>query len=547
MNKRPNIIFIMADQLAAAFLGCYGSRVNSTPVLDKMAAEGTLFTRNYATCPVCAPNRATLLTGRSPEIHGVVTNNYALSTDTPTYAHVLKRQGYRTGGFGKFHQTPMGKEVPESLDFLGFDESVSAEDTKWGPWLDWVKEKSPENYNYALAMTWPHGERKIDQDTIDLQQKVKKELLQPRRENSEWVNMYTSPLPAELHDTTYITELGLQFMKKHMEKYSDQPFLCQISYVDPHDPYDPPEPYANMFQPEDMPEALPRMWDQDEYPTLKRAINSLAFEKIADNPKAIKKLRALYHGSLKFMDDQIARIVDYVRENNMLEDTIIIFTTDHGDMMGDHSLLTKGVKHYDKGIRCPLIVYGAGINRQITGRLTCSLDFFPAFCEWACVPPEDMPPLEGKSFAGICKGQSEAKPWEEVCVAFYGVVSIITGDGWRLTRFTDDDRGHLFNLNTDPDEQSNLYYDRRYEEKKVKLLERLVKISTRSHDIPQYRNMPLYEGIKYHPAGWGFRNGIKHYLNEYGSPALRNCLEMESQKQGIYFTTLFMGNTLEEK
>ena len=143
----------MADQLAAAFLRCYGGQVDSTPTLDRLAVEGVRFDRCYATHPVCAPNRATILTGRSSSVHGIISNNYTLATDNTTYAQVLRAHGYRTGGFGKFHQTPMHVPVPDSLDYLGFDESLVTEDPKW-PWLDWVQMEHLEYHEQALAMCW---------------------------------------------------------------------------------------------------------------------------------------------------------------------------------------------------------------------------------------------------------------------------------------------------------------------------------------------------------------------------------------------------------
>ncbi|MCL5270546.1 MAG: sulfatase-like hydrolase/transferase, partial [bacterium] len=153
MAKRPNII--LADQLAASFVGCYGSGVNSTPTLDRLAAEGVRFDRAYAHVPVCAPNRATILTGRSQEIHGVVTNNLNLVHDGPTYADVLQREGYRTGSFGKFHLSPMMYPLPRNFNFLGFDESVPSEDPRLGPWIDWIEREHPEAYEQALATCWP--------------------------------------------------------------------------------------------------------------------------------------------------------------------------------------------------------------------------------------------------------------------------------------------------------------------------------------------------------------------------------------------------------
>jgi len=116
MPSQPNIVFIMADQLAAAFVGCYGSGVDSTPTLDRLASEGVRFTRAYAHSPICAPNRATIMTGRSNEIHGIVVNNLQLGTENPTYPMVLQRRGYRTGGFGKFHLTSMQLPLPNDFN-----------------------------------------------------------------------------------------------------------------------------------------------------------------------------------------------------------------------------------------------------------------------------------------------------------------------------------------------------------------------------------------------------------------------------------------------
>ncbi len=263
---QPNIVFIMADQLAAAMLHCYGGTVDSTPTLDRLAADGVRFDRCYATHPVCAPNRATILTGRSSCIHGIITNNYTLLPDNTTYAQVLQALGYRTGGFGKFHQTPMHTPVPESLTYLGFGESTVTEDPKW-PWLDWVAREHPEHYEAALAMCWDWPNHPSDPRIGD-RAEARRKHLQSLVDAEPWPLMHASPLPPEVHDTTYITELGLDFMQRHLAEHGDQPFFCHISYVDPHDPYDPPEPYASMFDPDAMPEPLPAEWLDGDYPDL---------------------------------------------------------------------------------------------------------------------------------------------------------------------------------------------------------------------------------------------------------------------------------------
>jgi len=503
-----NIVLIMADQLAAGFLGCYGSGVDSTPTLDRLAERGVRFDRCYATCPVCAPNRATMFTGRSPVVHGLISNNFTLQTDMPTFAHMLRSRGFRTGGFGKFHLTPMPMAHPADFEYLGFDEAVITEDPKLGAYLDWIAAEHPEHYRTALAMSWPiPWIHEYGPDKRDLEpewRKARQEILDPLEEASRWCLMYPSPLPAELHQTAFITDQALDFMARHSDDGSERPFFCFVSYVDPHDPYDPPAPYARMFDDADMPGPLPPGWDRERNAILDQSRDELRdFRTICDDPRAIARLRALYHGSVRFIDDQIARIVAFLDDRNLWDDTILVFTTDHGDMMGDHELLTKGVKHFDKGIRCPLIVCGRGIEAAVTDRLSCTLDFFPTLCDWAGVADALRPPLEGKSFAPVAEGGTEEDSWEEVLVAFGPVSSVITADGWRLTVYNSNDPGEMFNLREDPDEQNNLYDDPGWSEKRRELTERLVRCFIEQGECQQYRNLPAKDGKKWLVGGPG--------------------------------------------
>ncbi len=506
-----NIVFITADQLAAAMLGCYGSGVDSTPTLDRLAAEGVRYERCYATSPVCAPNRATMLTGRSPVVHGIITNNYALATDMPTYAHVLRAYGYRTGGFGKFHQTPMHVPVPENVAFLGFDESMISEDPKWGPWLEWVRSEHPEHFEAALALCWPQWPNSPSPGEVDACLDARNRILRPLEKASTWHLMHPSPIPPEVHDSTFITDMGLDFMRRHVDTYGDRPFFCHVSYVDPHDPYDPPEPYASMYDAEDMQDAIPAEWLDQGFKTLERAQKFHNFHELYDKPGIIRKLRALYHGSLRYLDDQIARIVNFLKSKNLWDDTILVFTTDHGDLLGDHGQITKGVKPYDKGIRCPLIVAGGGVQSAVISRLTCTLDFYPTFCDWAGIPPDGRPPLEGKSFAGVCAGKDGGECWSEVSVAIGSTESVITDDGWRLTRFLDDNKGQMVNLKADPDEQHNLYADPAYADKRIELFERLINVMAHPRRVPHYRNMPLIDGVKVSIHADKMADGVRSY------------------------------------
>ncbi|THF79104.1 sulfatase family protein [Cohnella fermenti] len=498
---KPNIIFITADQLAAATLHCYGGSVPSSPVLDSLAASGTRFDRCYAHVPVCAPNRATLLSGRSRSIHGVTTNNLVFPQDVPTYAQVLRSNGYRTGGFGKFHQTPMQLPLPPTLEHLGFDEAVLTEDTKLGPWLDWIKECHPEYYDMALATCWsmPYLNN-YGENGIDLRQRWEsafEKFIAPLRKNSDWAPMYASPLPKELHQTAFIVDRSLDFMGKHMMQYPERPFFCHVSFVDPHNPYDPPAPYDDMFRYEDMPLPVKQAEGEREIPTLARARDMMNFRKVSHSDKVLKQLQAYFHGSVRFIDDQIGRIVAWLREKKLDSNTIIVFTTDHGEMLGDHGFITKGSMHYDKSIRCPLIVHGPGIEEGVSNRLVSSLDFFATFCDWADIM--EIPPHEGFSFAEQCGGHHKSMTEvRELSVQYGAVRTLLTDNGWRLTLYDEGDRiyGQMFHLAEDPDEQINLYDRDEWQAQKIELLERLAAIHAKEGLVQQFRNLPIHEGYR---------------------------------------------------
>jgi arylsulfatase A-like enzyme len=265
-----------------------------------------------------------------------------------------------------------------------------------------------------------------------------------------------------------------------------------------------------MYDPDDMPDALPAEWLNQGFLTLEKAQKFHIFHEIYDRPEIVRKLRALYHGSLRFLDDQIARIVDFLKVKDLWENTVLVFTTDHGETLGDHGLITKGTKHYDTGIRCPLIVAGGNVQSQVTARLTCTLDFFPTFCDLARIPEEGRPPLEGKSFAGLCAG-SEDDGWSEISVAVGSVDTVITADSWRLTRFLADKKGQLFNLGDDPEEQNNLYDNPLYAGKRQDLFERLIYVMSLPRQIPYYRNMPLVNGVKVPINSDKLGKGVRFY------------------------------------
>ena len=187
------------------------------------------------------------------------------------------------------------------------------------------------------------------------------------------------------------------------------------------------------------------------------------------------------------------RQVQYLEKTDQLENTIFVFTTDHGDMMGDHGFLAKGCMHYDAAIRTPMIVSGKGIQPGvISQRLSSSLDLFPTICDWVGTDPR--PPLEGKSFAGACRGESTDKGWPAVTVQFNQAQSIITDDHWRMTLFQGAGLGQIFDLNADPQEQRDLYHVADANPKHLELVERHARAYMESHQLHHYRNLPVSDG-----------------------------------------------------
>ena len=516
-SRRPNIIFIMADQLSAKWVGCYGSGVASTPTLDRLAGKGIKFTRCITHAPACAPNRASIFTGRSLEIHGMVVNNLRLQTDSPLFTQVLQTHGYRTGGFGKFHFTEMPMYPHESMKRYGFDESVECEDPRWGAYLEWIARDHPQYFEKALALCWSqpfineYGREVFGKKDLEgeYHRAAEKHLI-PLKKASEWAMMYTQPLPAELTQSVFITDRSLDFIQRHQAQHNDQPYFCFISYVQPHDPYDPPAPYSTMFDPHDMKPAVPMVGDHYTCKLLESWRDVGEFRKVANNRDIVNKFRSHYHGNVRLIDDQIGRLMKYLEKTGQIDNTIIVFTTDHGEMLGDHGLICKWAMHYDAGIRVPLIVSGPGIAQGVVSdRLTSALDFFPTICDLANM--ELRPPLEGNSFYSTCQGKTGDKGWENMTVQLGAVRSIMTNDGWRITNYNQEGEGQMYNLREDPDEQRNLYHDSAWVKKRLELHERYVRSMVHSTDIPRYNNLPQKDGhrclfnpeyTKFSPLPW---------------------------------------------
>lgn len=350
-----NVIFIETDQLAAKWLGCYGNMAAHTPNLDRLAATGIRFDNCFANNPVCMPSRATTITGRSCQHHGVLYNGWELPGDSATFPKILQKNGVQTFGVGKFHLECHARGAFPDVMKYGFDRAENTEDTRAGEWLEWVREKHPDCYEAALSTCWPMEElREYGPEKIDLVEQI----IAVSKENNYTQNPMTSPnnatglafttcIPEKACQTTWITGRAIDFID---ERDKSKPFFLKVSYVAPHDLYDPPARFLDLIDPDAIPAPLPGEGLLDMFMSLPFVRHK---QYSADDWKFVRRH---YFASIAFIDEQIGRLMEHLESSGLRENTAIIFSSDHGDMMGDHGFPAKGAWHYDGCIRIPLII-----------------------------------------------------------------------------------------------------------------------------------------------------------------------------------------------
>jgi arylsulfatase len=331
MKPKPNILFIMCDQLRADALGCAGTWVK-TPNIDRIARGGVRFSNCVTTSPVCIPARISMATGRYPHNTGIWSNGrFDLPKGTPMWMSAIRDAGYRTSLFGKTALVPRVPDLRKSeylLNSYGLDDV----DEIRGP-------HASAKTRCRMTARW---------DSLGLLAHFRKDLEERVGKNRTLVR--PSPLPLEEYYDVYVGQQA----KKYLHRYKrSEPWFCWVSFSGPHEPWDTPEPYANMYRAEDMPEPFMRPPDRGRGPTGKLD------QKFAQFPRGeihnARQLRANYAGNVTLIDDQIGQILNEIETREELDRTIILFTSDHGEMNGDYDLIFKA-NFLNGAVRVPFIV-----------------------------------------------------------------------------------------------------------------------------------------------------------------------------------------------
>jgi len=441
---RPNILWICTDQQRYDTIHALGNEHIATPNIDRLVAEGTAFNHAFCQSPICTPSRASYLTGMYPSsVHGSSNGNDYWSEAAPLVTKLLADEAeYDCGLAGKLHLAGAhGRIEPRSNDgYRVFHWSHDSRD-QW-----------PEGHAYA---DWVRKEGHV---------------LAELRED-------TASLPPELHQTTWCADRAIDFICEKRE----YPWLMSVNIFDPHSPFDPPREYLERYDPGMLPDPL---WS-DKDPLAHEMLGPVDGATSIDLDQA-KEVLAAYYAMIELIDDNVGRMLQTLEESGQREDTLVIFTSDHGELVGDHQLVGKGCRFYESLVRVPLICSWPGQVREgvICDALVELVDIAPTLLELAGVPlPERM---QGRSLWPLLTGAA-AEHRDFVRSEYYRALNpdapgrehlqgtyatMIRDRRYKLVVYHDRDIGELFDLEIDPGEFDNLWTDPAYADLRFTLLKR---------------------------------------------------------------------------
>jgi len=407
-----NLLVIQTDEHHFKTLGCYGGKIVQTPNIDWLARNGAIATSFYATTPVCSPSRAALMSGRYPHKTPVATNNIPLDDQLVTFAEVLRKRGYATGYAGKWHLDGDGKPQWAPKRKFGWEDNRFMFNR--GHW-----KKFADTTNGPRVAARRNGQPHYGLDGAD--------------ENT--------------FSTDWLTDKAIDFINAK----KGRPFCYMVSYPDPHGPNTVRAPYDTMYNGVTVP--IPRSVNKTREQTPAWAAKSPRIT--ADT---IRLLMPKYYGMVKCLDDNIGRIISTLRRNGQLERTLIVFTSDHGDLCGEHGRLNKGVP-YEGSARIPFLIYCPGKvpAGTVVGEALSCIDFLPTVTSLMDVVHNLK--VDGRNaaslFAGARRGEwndiaflrstSSREPWLCAVTDRFKLVYAASGKPW------------LFDLQADPDEMKNFF------------------------------------------------------------------------------------------
>ncbi len=422
-KRKPNLLFIWTDEQRADTMAVYGNRKIKAPNLNRLASESVVFEKAYVTQPVCTPSRSTVMTGLWPHASGIVKNNIPLPKTTPCLNELLGDPEYLSAYMGKWH---LGDEIFAQHDF---QEWVSIEENYiqyYGPGRD--KNARSDYHHYLVSQG-----------------------LKPDRKNTFSRN-YAASLPIDQCKPKFLERKAVDFLKRRGEK----PFILYVNFLEPHMPFT--GPLNDLHDPAevDLPPNFNDPLEENEPEAYKKKRASCA-KKYGVEEMDFRRLIARYWGLVSQLDRSVGVILDTLENLGLADDTIVVHTSDHGDMMGSHRMVEKGVM-YEESVRVPWLmrVPWLGRKQRLVPRPVSHIDLVPTLLD-LMGNPAAAKGLPGRSLAPLMRG--EKVPENHVFIQWNSDVAtrtVVSPDGWKLC-LSKGDKCQLFNLKEDPYETTNLF------------------------------------------------------------------------------------------
>lgn len=453
-EERPNILWICTDQQRYDTIRSLGNQHIRTPNLDKLVSEGVAFTHAFAQNPVCTPSRASFLTGRYPRTTGARQNGQSIPKDEILVSKILADNGYDCGLAGKLHIAPCKGQTEKRIDdgYRVFNWSHDPSD-QWGDdnqYQRWLRSKGVE---------W-------------------KQIYQPR--GRHWF----PGVEPEIHQTTWCFDRAIDFIKDKRKK----PWLMSLNVFAPHHPFDPPQEYVSRYDPDKLPDPSYEPGELDNKPIFQKVDHDgayggmlMGFSKMS--PRERREITAAYYAMIEQVDDNVGRLMKALDETGQRQNTIVVFTSDHGELLGDHGMYLKGPHMYDCSIRVPLIISWPGKFKQglRPDALVELVDLTPTLLEAAGLKP--LPRMQGKSFLGILTGESDPHQHKDHVYAEYYIgqpfhrklkdaplLTTVRTRTAKITSYAGMELGELYDLENDPGEHRNLWDSAEHHALKEKML-----------------------------------------------------------------------------
>lgn len=482
MNKKYNILLITSDQQHYNTIGAFNNEIQ-TPNLDRLVQEGTYYNRAYCPNPTCTPTRASIITGKYPSQHGAWTLGTMLPLEEHFVGDDFQQNNYRTALIGKAHFMPLAS-TPEypSIEYNPLQQDLDYWRQFNGPFYGFEQVELARNHTTEFLVGQHYAVWMEDKGFTDW-----KKHFHPPTGTMDPKQEHTWHIPEEYHYDAWIAERTCHMLDEY--KKNDEPFFLWSSFLDPHPPYFVPQPWDTMYDPDSitLPSITPGEHDRnpphfgltqegkpnfDDYRESGFTVHG--FHSHSRDEKTMRKDMAVYYGMISLMDKYIGKITDHLDRLGLAENTIVVFSTDHGHFFGHHGLTAKGPFHYEELIRVPLIVRCPGTipSSCVSDALQSLVDFAPTFLDFCNIElPKDM---TGVSQKQVWLGERDRARDHVLCENHHEPTTVhlktYVENRYKITVYYNQTYGELYDLKNDPKEINNGWDHPEYKEIKSNLL-----------------------------------------------------------------------------